>query len=430
MRKTSPCNGLSRSSLGTNYQKTILPNGIRIVTEEIQYVRSVSVGVWIDVGSRYENLKNNGITHFIEHMVFKGTERFSNQQIARSLESVGGFLNAFTTKEHICFYARILDEHLHKAIDVISDLVQHPILDTKEIEKEKLVILEELKNIEDSPDDIIHDYLDKNIFYKHPIGFPIIGRANNIMQFSRASLFEHIQKYFVPKRIVIAAAGNLKHENLVILIDKYFKLNGKSKYSIEHSQRLHRVHYGKEIVEKPINQAHICMGTIGYSMKNRMRYPLLVLNTLFGEGMSSRLFQNIRERYGFAYSIYSFTNLFCDTGIFGIYVGTDNKHIERSIDLIYTELEKLKSKSVGKAELERTKEQMKGNMMLGLENMSNRMLRLGSGELYFGKNITFDEVIRNIDAVNNGDIMETANKIFRIDKFSTVIFKSKNGITN
>ncbi|MDI6766443.1 MAG: pitrilysin family protein [Bacteroidota bacterium] len=427
MQKSSPSNGLSRPSLLTNYKKTILPNGIRIVTEEIPYVRSVSVGVWIDVGSRYENEKNNGITHFIEHMVFKGTERFSNQQIARSLESVGGYLNAFTTKEHTCFYARILDEHLKTAIDVISDLVQRPILNTKEIEKEKLVVLEELKNIEDNPDDIIHDYLDKNIFYKHPIGFPIIGRAESIRQYSRYSLLDYIHKYFVPKRLVIAAAGNLKHEKLVMLIDKYFKSNGKSKHPFERSQVPHRVHAGKEVMEKPINQAHICMGTLGYGVKSQMRYPLLVLNTLLGEGMSSRLFQNIRERYGFAYSIYSFTNLLSDTGSFGIYVGTDNNHIERSIDLIYTELERLKSKSVSRAELKRTKEQIKGNMMLVLENMSNRMLRLGSGELYYGKNITFDEVLRSIDAVNQEVIMEAANKIFRIEKFSTVIFKSKNG---
>lgn len=420
----------SHSSLNMNYHKTVLPNGIRIVSEEIPYLRSVSVGVWINVGSRDEDEKNNGITHFIEHMVFKGTERFSNQQIARSLESVGGYLNAFTTKEHTCFYARILDEHLQTAIDVISDLIQHPRLEIKEIEKEKLVVIEELKNIEDDPDEIIHDHLDQNVYFKHPLGFPIIGRAENIKKFSRDDLFSHIRHHFIPKQIVVAAAGNLKHEELVSLVTKYFNSNGKERTVSKRVQGPRRIHSNKEVVEKPINQAYVCMGTLGYSVKSRMRYPLLILNTLLGDGMSCRLFQNIREKYGFAYAVYSFANLLSDTGSFGVYVGTDNNNIDRSIELIHKELEKLKMKPVGKAELERTKTQMKGNMMLGLENMSNRMMRLGSGELYFGEYLTLDEVLKSINAVGQDMIQEVANNIFKMDNFSTVIFKSKNGASH
>lgn len=417
----------SHSSLNMNYQKTVLPNGIRIVTEEISYLRSVSVGVWINVGSRDEDKKNNGITHFIEHMVFKGTERFNNQQIARSLESVGGYLNAFTTKEHTCFYARILDEHLETAVDVISDLIQHPRFEVKEIEKEKSVVLEELKNTEDDPDEIIHDHLDHNVYFKHPLGFPIIGNANNIKKFSRDDLVSHIHHRFVPKQMVVAAAGNLKHEELVSLVTKYFNSNGKQRTISKRMQEPHRIHPNKEVVEKPVNQAYVCTGTLAYSVKNQLRYPLLVLNTLLGDGMSCRLFQNIREKYGFAYSVYSFANLLSDTGSFGVYVGTDNDNIERSIELIHKELDKLKMKPVGKAELERTITQMKGNMMLGLENMSNRMMRLGSGELYFGEYLTLDEVIKSINAVGPDMIQEVANNIFKIENFSTVIFKSKNG---
>ncbi len=420
----------SHSSLNLNYHKTVLPNGIRIVTEEIPYLRSVSVGVWINVGSRDEDEKNNGITHFIEHMVFKGTERFSNQQIARSLESVGGYLNAFTTKEHTCFYARILDEHLQTAIDVISDLIQHPRLEIKEIEKEKLVVLEELKNIEDDPDEIIHDHLDQNVYFKHPLGFPIIGNAENIKKFSRDDLFLHIQHHFTPKEMVVAAAGNLKHEELVSLVTKFFNSNGQERTVSKRVQGPRRVHSNKEVVEKPINQAYVCMGTLGYSVKSRMRYPLLILNTLLGDGMSCRLFQNIREKYGFAYAVYSFANLLSDTGSFGVYVGTDNNNIDHSIELIHKELDKLKMKPVGKAELERTKAQMKGNMMLGLENMSNRMMRLGSGELYFGEYLTLDEVLKSINAVGQDMIQEVANNIFKMDNFSTVIFKSKNGASH
>ena len=428
MHKNSPSViAKSHSSLHMNYQKTVLPSGIRIVTEEIPYVRSVSVGVWINAGSRDEGDKNNGITHFIEHMVFKGTERFSNQQIARSLESVGGYLNAFTTKEHTCFYARTLDEHLHKAIDVISDLVQHPKFDVKEIEKEKMVVLEELKNIEDDPDDIINDYLDRNIYYEHPLGFPIIGKADNIKNFSREDLVSHLQRYFVPGRMVISAAGNLKHAELVSLVEKHFKSNGEVRAVPGRVQGPRGIHPKKEVVEKPISQAYVCMGTLGYSVKSQMRYPLLVMNTLLGDGMSCRLFQNIREKYGFAYAVYSFANLMSDTGSFGVYVGTDNNNIDRSIDLIFKELENLKTKPVGKAELARTKAQMKGNMMLGLESMSNRMMRLGSGELYFGQYLTLDEVLKSTDAVTYENILEVANKIFKFENFSTVIFKSKNG---
>jgi predicted Zn-dependent peptidase len=428
MHKTSPSViAKSHSSLNMNYKKTVLPNGIRIVTEEIPYVRSVSVGVWINAGSRDEDKNNNGITHFIEHMVFKGTERFSNQDIARSLESVGGYLNAFTTKEHTCIYARILDEHLGKAIDVISDLVQHPKFEVKEIEKEKLVVLEELKNIEDDPDDLINDYLDRNIFYKHPLGFPIIGIADNIKQFSKDDLYTHIRQYFIPQRIVVAAAGNLKHEELVSLVIEHFKMNGQARQVSERSRSPKRIYSKKEVIEKPISQAYVCMGTLGYSVISQFRYPLLVMNTLLGDGMSCRLFQNIREKYGFAYAVYSFANLMSDTGSFGVYVGTDNKNIDRSIELIYKELDKLKTRPVGKAELARTKAQMKGNMMLGLESMSNRMMRLGSGELYFGEYLTLDEVLRSTDAVNQDAVMEVASKIFHFDNFSTVIFKSKNG---
>jgi predicted Zn-dependent peptidase len=413
-------------SLHTRYQKATLPNGIRVVTEEIPYVRSVSIGVWIDVGSRDEDIGNNGITHFIEHMLFKGTVRYTNQQISRSLESVGGYLNAFTTKEHTCFYARVLDEHIAKAIDVLSDLVTAPIFPKKEIEKEKQVVLEELKNLEDDPDDLIHDYLDTRIYNKHPIGFPIIGNAENIERFNRDQLFSHMQQHFTPQNIVVAAAGNLKHAEIVSLVDTYFKIGRRRSSRQVRKAGPKRGMPLSDTFEKPIRQAYVCLGTLGYSIKDPMRYPLLLLNTLLGEGMSSRLFQNIREKYGFAYAVYSFVNLMSDTGSFGVYIGTDNQTISRSVDLIYKELRKLKSTLVGTAELRRTKAQMKGSMMLGLENMSNRMMRLGSGELYLGDYLSLEEVLRSIEAVTSDQVQRVANTLFNFDNFSTVIFKSKN----
>jgi predicted Zn-dependent peptidase len=430
MPKNSP-SGASplNSSLHTKYQKTVLPNGVRVVTETIPYVRSVSCGVWIDVGSRDEAEEMNGISHFIEHMVFKGTKKYSNLQIARSLESVGGYLNAFTTKEHTCFYARVLDAHLNRAIDVLSDIVQNPVFDHKEIEKEKLVVLEELKNIEDDPDDIIHDYLDRSVYYKHPLGYPVIGKVDSIRKFDRDGMFHYMKNHFLPDRMVVAAAGNLVHEKLVDEVEAKFTLR-RSKKEFHRKQGPRGNLSRHEIFDRPHTQAYVCIGTIAYSVKNKLRYPLLILNTMLGDGMSSRLFQNIREKYGFAYAVYSFANLLSDTGNFGVYIGTDNENINKSLDLIYKEFKSLNEKGAGGAELERTKTQMKGSMMLGLENMSNRMMRLGSGELYFREFFTLDDVVRRIDNVQKEHVAEVADDILRREKYSTVIFKGTNGRTS
>jgi predicted Zn-dependent peptidase len=421
MHRISP--GAAAPSLQSQYSVTRLPNGIRIVSEEIPHVRSVSVGVWLDVGSRDEEVGNNGISHFVEHMVFKGTKRFTGPQIARSLESVGGYLNAFTTKEQTCYYARILDVNLPDAIDVISDLVQHPLFEKKEIEKERTVILEELKNIEDDPDDLIHDYLDRNVYHKHSLGFPIIGSAENIRRFSQDDLVSYIGEHYRPDRMVVAAAGHLKHEELVAAVEKHFTTKIARRNPLRRSKGPRRPQTKRLVYEKPITQAHVCLGTIGYSVHSQRRYPLMVLNSLLGEGMSSRLFQNIREKYGFAYSVYSFTNLMSDTGSFGVYIGTDSKYIDDSIGLIHKELDKLRSKRIGEAELKRTKAQLKGTMMLGLESMSNRMMRLGSGELYYGAYISLDEVLDSIDTVTALDVLEVAEELFIPENFSTVIFK-------
>jgi predicted Zn-dependent peptidase len=409
--------------LNQSYQKTVLPNGIRIVTEEIPYVRSISVGVWVNVGSRDEDEHTNGISHFLEHMVFKGTKHYGVLKIASSLESVGGYLNAFTTKEHTCFYARILDEHLPNAMDVLSDLVQYPLFHKSDLEKEKTVVLEEIKNIEDDPDDLIHDYFDRSLYQKHPLRFPIIGTEKNVSSFTKEGIEKYFNSHYVPSRMVIAAAGNLKHEELVKLVDKYFR--GKTKISGERpSRKMPAVSRGStEVFEKPITQAHICVGTLGYGVKNKQRYPLLVLNTILGEGMSSRLFQNIREKYGFAYSVYSFANLMSDTGNFGVYIGTDKDHIDRSVGLIRKELDKLVQKPVTSVEFRRAKAQVKGSMMLGLENTSSRMMRLGTGELFYGNFTAIDEILRKLNEVSIDEVHSVAKQLLKPARYSTVIFK-------
>lgn len=408
----------------STYQKTILPNGVRIVTEEIPHVRSLSLGFWIETGSRDEFPENNGISHFIEHMVFKGTKKRNVKEIAQSIESVGGYLNAFTSKEHTCYYARVLDEHLELATDVLSDMVFQPTFPEKELEKERNVILEELKQAEDDPDDIIQDYFEKAIFKTNPLGMPVIGTAKSIASFARKDLVQYRTEQYTSANLVVAAAGNLKHDDVVELSKRYIQ---KSANGIKR-----RAEYNQSVFEeptsvlyeyyKPIQQAHICLGTIGFHVQDERRFPMQVLNTLLGDGMSSRLFQNIREKYGFAYAVYSFNNMMQDTGAAGVYIGTDNSHVQRCIDLVWKELKSLRNHGITKQELIRTKAQLKGSMMLGMENIPNRMIRLGSSELYFGELIALDTIINKIDAVSREEVQETAEELFKEDRFATVIF--------
>ena len=406
------------------YQKTILPNGVRIVTEEIPHVRSLSLGFWIETGSRDESSTNNGISHFIEHMVFKGTKKRNVKEIAQSIESVGGYLNAFTSKEHTCYYARVLDEHLELATDVLSDMVFQPTFPEKELEKEKNVILEELKQAEDDPDDIIQDYFEKAIFKTHPLGMPVIGTAKSISSFTRKDLVQYRTEQYTPYNLVIAAAGSLKHEEVVELSKLYIQksVNSKEKKTDRNQTIFEKPNSVLCEYYKPIQQAHICLGTIGYHVRDEKRFPMQVLNTLLGDGMSSRLFQNIREKYGFAYAVYSFNNMMQDSGAVGVYIGTDNIHVQRCIDLVWKELKSLRRQGITKQELARTKAQLKGSMMLGMENIPNRMIRLGSSELYFGELIELDAIIKKIDAVTKDDVHDTAEELFNEDRFVTVIF--------
>lgn len=412
------------TTTASEYRKSVLPNGIRVVTEMIPHVRSVSLGVWANVGSRDENEKQNGISHFLEHMVFKGTKKRSVREIAQSLESLGGYLNAFTTKEQTCFYARVLDLHVDEAMDVLADLVQNGTFRKVELEREKLVVIEELKNAEDDPEDIIHDYFEKALFPRHSLGYPIIGTEENLRRFKREDLLSHVKRHYHASRLVVAAAGNIDHDRLVRSVEKHLRSLPANGYAYQRTPGPATVEHNTFAeYPRPIKQAHISLGTVAYSIKHRNRYPLMVMNALLGEGMSSRLYQNIREKYGFAYSVYSYANLLSDTGLFGTYIATDPKNIKNAIELIHKELDKLKAKPVPKAELERTKSQIKGVMMLGLENMSGRMMRLGSSELYFETFTSLDAILKKVDAVTPEAIRQTANELFREEKFSTVIVR-------
>ncbi|HOV98037.1 MAG TPA: pitrilysin family protein [Bacteroidota bacterium] len=405
----------SRSSAieAGSYQKTILENGVRVVSEYIPYVHSVSLGMWITVGSRYETELNNGITHFIEHIAFKGTNKRTAAAIAKSLEQVGGYLNAYTSKEHTCFYARVLDEYAPLAFDVLADLITNATLKPKDIEKEKLVVIEEIKQMEDDPLDCVHEYFEQEVYQNHPLHFPILGSPKNIESFTQEEIIEFYHKYYNAQNIIVASAGNLKHDELLNLCNKNFKKN-PNYLSLLHNDTDAVVPQQRSVeILKPIQQTHICIGTIGYGAKHDKRFASQVLNTFLGEGMSSRLFQNIRERYGIAYSVYSFNNQMSDTGTVGVYIATDPSQAERCIELVWNELEKIKSGLISKALLQRTKTQIKGNLLLGLESVSNRMSHIASNELYYGQFIPLEEMLNSIEAVTLDDIIQVGQELYQ-----------------
>ena len=408
----------------STYKKTVLDNGLTVLSENIKSVRSVSIGVWIKTGSRFEKMKYNGIAHFLEHMVFKGTKKRSALKIAQSLESIGGSLNAFTGKEVTCYYAHALDIHLKQAIDVLSDMVCNSIYPVKEIEKEKLVVKEEIKAVKDTPEDYIFDIFQEKLFPDCTLGNPILGTDTSISRFDRDVLLSFWEKYYTSSNIIISAAGNLDHNKLVQLIEKYFKLSQSgNKYK---PSPVNESDFDSYEMHQPINQAHLCMGNIGIPYTSEMRFPLLMLNTYLGGGMSSRLFQKLREKNGLAYSVYSFLDFYKDTGMFGVYIGTDKNKFGKAKKLLVQELEAVSNKRIADNTLIKLKNQLKGNIVLGFESTSRRMSQLAKNEIYFGKNVEIDDIINSIDVVTCDDIFNVANNIIKTDQFTSVLLHNKN----
>jgi predicted Zn-dependent peptidase len=402
-----------------SFQKTVLPNGVRVISETIPSVRSVAVGVWIFTGSRDEQEAECGISHFIEHMVFKGTARRRMHHIAQRMESVGGYLNAFTSKEYTCYYARALDEHLDRAIDTVCDLILEPDFPEKELAKEKDVVLEEMKMYEDAPDDLIFDRFESVIYRSHEMGRPIIGFPETVRAFSRKQLLDYMEAHYTPNRIVVSVAGNVDHQELVRLAERAFA-SSRRQPKPQPRTPLNGYEPREHVEQRPIQQAHLVVGTRGASIQDPDRVPLTVLNTILGGGMSSRLNQNIREKYGYCYNVYSFMNMHSDTGDFGVYMGTDASKVERSRKLILREFEKLVDKPVSRRTLTQAKTQVKGSIMLGLESMSNRMMRVGRQELYFQRYVTLDEITAEVDQVTEEDVRRMAGVVFAPSSLSTI----------
>jgi predicted Zn-dependent peptidase len=402
-----------------SFKKTILPNGIRIITENIPHIQSFSLGFWFNVGSRDEARKNNGITHFIEHMLFKGTKKRSARKIADDIEAYGGYLNAFTSKENTCYYGRGLKNNLERTFDVISDMVQYPTFKNSEIKKEAGVILDELLDINDNPEELIFDKFEEILFAGNSLSMPIIGTEKNIMNFSQQDLFNFIDERYAFNNMVIAASGCVEHEKLLRLTDKYFskdmgKRGGKRKLLTLAPAPDHRI-------VKSVQQVHMIVGKATYGFQDKKRITANILSHILGEGSSSRLFQIIREKNGIAYQINSFLNSFYDISAFGIYLSTNEKQADKAQALVLNEFKKIRDKLVSEKELNRAKEYIKGNIILNLESTTSRMFRMSNSELYYNRFVTVEEVIKMIDSVTAKEIIEIANEILEENYLTKII---------
>jgi predicted Zn-dependent peptidase len=389
-----------------------LPNGIRVITERMPHVRSVSVGIWIGTGARRESVKQNGISHFIEHMLFKGTTSRSAEDIAKEVDSTGGHLDAYTAKELVSYNTKVLDDHLPVAFDVLADLVLHPIFREEDIEKEKGVILEELKMEVDNPEYLVHETFFSNFWRSHPLGRSILGTKSTIRGFEKSMVEAYYGGVYVPRNIVITAAGRLDHEDLVELASRYFgdrRTSGEMPGEAPPAASVPLILKNKRSLE----QMHLCMGVPCYPIAHDMRYACYVLSTILGGGMSSRLFQNIREKHGLAYSVFSELNLYRDTGCLAVYAGAAVENLKKVVNMTMDEFRRLRDEPTPAEELRRAKDHLKGSLALSLESTSSRMSNLARQELFFGRFFTVDEMVDSIEQVTAEDVQKIARDFFR-----------------
>ncbi|TMA66255.1 MAG: insulinase family protein [Deltaproteobacteria bacterium] len=398
------------------FSKTVLDNGIRIVSHEMPEHRSVSLGIWVENGSRHESEAENGLSHFIEHLLFKGTERRSAAQIAEEMDAVGGVINAFTSKEHTCYYAKVLDENLPLAIDLLTDIFLHSSFDAQEIERERSVILQEISQAEDTPDDYVHDLFNLDFFKNHPIGRPICGSEETVNNFQREDILGFFKSRYRPRRVIVSTAGNFRHQALVEEMAARLGsvLDGDRQDGALSANGEPTPEMGSGVFPhaKSLEQVHLCLGVAGISQAHPKRYVAYVLNTLLGGGMSSRLFQEIREKRGKAYSVYSFSSSYKDVGYLGVYAGTSLESTEEVVELILKELKKLAAGEIKDEELSRTQGQLVGSMMLGLESTDSWMSHIARNEIYFGKTVSTEEICQKIRAVSRDDMIELADTLF------------------
>jgi predicted Zn-dependent peptidase len=402
------------STTSRNIRKTVLPNGLLVLTESMPHLRSVSMGAWIGTGSRDEAPEVNGVSHFVEHMVFKGTTSRSAQQIAREVDTIGGNLDAFTGKEMVCFNIKVLDENVAPALDVLSDLVLHPTFTPEELAREQGVILEEIKMDEDNPDYLVHEIFTQNFWKGDALGRPILGTAKTVSSFNQQIVFDFYNSRFTPQNMVFSAAGNLEHDAFVAQVEQQF--GSLADNGVTTGARPEGPVATPHITlkrKKSLEQVQLCLGVPAPPVNDPSRYGVYLLNTMLGGGMSSRLFQTIREDQGLAYSIYSEMNPFRDTGSLCVYAGTSVDKTEKVLRLTLEELRRLKEETVSEAELKRAKDQLKSNMVIGLESSGSRMSNLARQQMYFGRFFGVDEIIEEIEAVSSADVQKLAQQLFR-----------------
>ncbi len=407
----------------TQFNISTLPGGVKVVSENIPHLKSFSLGFWFNVGSRDEKHDENGISHFIEHMVFKGTKKRSAKKISEEIESCGGYLNAFTSKEQTCFYGRGMTKYFEKTFEVIADMVQEPLFKQKEIKKEAGVVIDELNDINDNPEELIFDKFEEVLFKGSTLSQPIIGTEKNLLSFDSDKLHEFHQNHYLAGNILIAVSGNVEHHQVVKCAEKY--INRISR--VTKSKRKLASHQSEisKVIKKDIQQVHCIIGKSSYGYKDdEQRIKLHVLSNILGEGSSSRLFQEVREKLGITYQINSFINSFSDTSTFGVYFSTNSKQVDKVLNVLSKEFNKLRTTEVGARELKRVKEYLKGSTYLSLENTTNRMIRAASSVIYFGKIIPVESFVEKVDNTTSEDIIKLANEVLKEDLLTKIFIRS------
>jgi predicted Zn-dependent peptidase len=407
-------------------RKEVLPNGLVVITEPMDYVHSVSVGIWLRSGSRREPAELNGISHFIEHMVFKGTKRRTAEDIAREVDSVGGMLDAFTAKEMVCFNTRVLDEHLPKAFDVLADMVLEPKFDTEDIAREQSVILEEIRMTQDNPEDLVHELFTQNFWAPHALGKPILGTPETVSALDRDALRKWFQQSYAPNHLVITAAGHLTHAELIDLVSERFAKLSPTDGNFAEPVPEPAPHITLRS-KRELEQVHLCLGVPALPISDDRRFAVSLLNNVLGGGMSSRLFQNIRERQGLAYAIFSEMNSYRDAGMLSVYAGTSMDTVDQVIRSILEEFRKLKDEPLPEDELRRAKDHLKGATLLALEGVGSRMNSLARYHLYFNRQFSPQELIALLEKVTAEDVQQLAREFFDTERMAASIVGNLNG---
>jgi len=406
------------------YRKDTLSNGIRVVSETLPKTRSLSIGVWVKIGSRHEPREVGGVSHFIEHMFFKGTRKRSARDIATEVDSLGGEMNAFTSQENTTYYIKVLDEHLPEAVDILADILLGSRFDPADVEKERKVILEEIKGVEDTPDDFIHELFTSTVWPDNSLGRPILGTKETIRALKASDVVDYLEDYYVPREIVISVAGNFEHGRLIELLEGAFgKLSRKGKPKQDRAPAFRQAVVVKK---KQLEQVQVCLGCKGLQYTHDDRFVIMALNTILGNSMSSRLFQEVREQNALAYSIYSYVTAYRDAGLLTVYAGTDPANATQAIGLIVKELGKIRDEGITPAEDRRVKDQIKGNLVLSLETSNSHMGRIARQEIYFGKYLSVDDIIKAVDKVTAEQIQCLAKQLFTRENLSLSILGPLN----